>query len=322
MMKLFGNFEVVKFPEENMIFITHNGILLYYYSFNYQRWSKYQNSGNNRITVANYSYVTQAELTNAMKGVLPKKETDFLRLCPPDQLSAWDFLRLLHEDYSLLMADLSIRDAITRTLRESEFPHKTYEKLEQLLSNATETKQNTSQVLTEVKTLSLFLLGRDVFRREIGIIDGHNGSSYFWIHPVRVIDKKNTAALDSVAEMRSAEISIEEDDVARYLAPFFYQHFDETLPENEKRQDACGFEWNLEHNFFTQDSMMQILRDIRQTVAAMADGKQTDYTKKLELGADEIALVVDFYQRFLYRMEYMMKIGKEKGYNLISVMGP
>ena len=36
----------------------------------------------------------------------------------------------------------------------------------------------------------------------------------------------------------------------------------------------------------------------------------------------EVELVIDFYQRFLYRMEYMMKVGKEKGYNLISFMGP
>ena len=36
----------------------------------------------------------------------------------------------------------------------------------------------------------------------------------------------------------------------------------------------------------------------------------------------EVAHIVDFYQRFLYRMEYMMEVGKEKGYDLISVMGP
>lgn len=35
-----------------------------------------------------------------------------------------------------------------------------------------------------------------------------------------------------------------------------------------------------------------------------------------------IDILVDFYKRFLYRMEHMMKIGKEKGYNLISFMGP
>ena len=36
----------------------------------------------------------------------------------------------------------------------------------------------------------------------------------------------------------------------------------------------------------------------------------------------EVELVIDFYQRFLYRMEYIMKVGTEKGYNLISFMGP
>lgn len=36
----------------------------------------------------------------------------------------------------------------------------------------------------------------------------------------------------------------------------------------------------------------------------------------------EVELIIDFYQRFLYRMKYMMKVGKEKGYNLISFMGP
>lgn len=84
----------------------------------------------------------------------------------------------------------------------------------------------------------------------------------------------------------------------------------------------------------------------------MTSGRETEYTKKLkakrgtatyqllyakDLNEEEIAeynanrpteddtevgLVVDFYQRFPYRMEYMMKGGKEKGYNLISFMGP
>ena len=40
-----------------------------------------------------------------------------------------------------------------------------------------------------------------------------------------------------------------------------------------------------------------------------------------ELSADA-ALVIDFYRRFVYRMEYMLAIGAEKGYDLISFMGP
>lgn len=152
--------------------------------------------------------------------------------------------------------------------------------------------------------------------------------------------------------MRSVVISIEEDDVSQYLTPFLYQHFDEELEENKKRKDVSGFEWYLEHNFFTFDSMTQILKDIEDTVDALLSGRETEYTKKLkvkrgtatcqlvyaqDLNEEEIAeynanipteddteveLIVDFYQRFLYRMEYMMKVGKEKGYNLISFIGP
>ncbi len=36
----------------------------------------------------------------------------------------------------------------------------------------------------------------------------------------------------------------------------------------------------------------------------------------------EADLIIDFYRRFIYRMEYMMKVGKEKGYDLISFVGP
>ena len=36
----------------------------------------------------------------------------------------------------------------------------------------------------------------------------------------------------------------------------------------------------------------------------------------------EAELIIDFYQRFIYRMEYQIKVGKEKGYTYISFMGP
>jgi hypothetical protein len=158
--------------------------------------------------------------------------------------------------------------------------------------------------------------------------------------------------LDSVAEMRSIEISIEEGNVDQYLTPFLYKYFDEELEANKCRRDVSGFEWYLEHNFFTYDQMSHILKDIADTVDALISVKETEYTKKLKIkrGMEtyqllyaknlsddevteynanrpteddtEVALIVDFYQRFLYRMEYMMKVGKEKGYDLISFMGP
>ena len=101
--------------------------------------------------------------------------------------------------------------------------------------------------------------------------------------PVRIIDYENTASLDSVAEMRSVEISIEEGDVDQYLTPFLYEYFDEEIEANKNRKNVSGFEWYLEHNFFTFDQMMHILKDIADTVEALVSGKETEYTKKLKI---------------------------------------
>ncbi len=50
-----------------------------------------------------------------------------------------------------------------------------------------------------------------IYKKEIGIVDGHDSSSYFWIMPVRVIDPSDKDAFDNIAEMSSSEISIEEN---------------------------------------------------------------------------------------------------------------
>lgn len=351
-MKLFDKFEAVKFRQENLIFITHDGFLYYIYNPNYKHWRKHRNAGNDHLTVANYDEVTKAELTDAMNGVFPKSENDFMRLCNPSQLCIRDMLGLLREDYAKYMSDNTIYHTIHCFLLESDICHKSFEGIQKLLASAVTNHYDNAQVVSQIKELSLKIIGRDIFKREIGIVDGHDSSSYFWIMPVRIIDYEDTGALDSVAKMRSAEISIEEDDVSQYLTPFLYEYFDEELEANKQRKDVSGFEWYLEHNYFTFEQMVSILKDIVDTIEALASGKETEYTKKLklkrgtatyqllyakDLNAEEVAaynanrptedntevdLVIDFYQRFLYRMEYMLKVGKEKGYNLISFMGP
>ena len=351
-MKLFQKFEAVWFPEEDMIFITNDGFLYYIYNPESRSWRKHRNAGNDRLTVSNYPDVSRDELTNAMHGVFPKKETDFMRLCHPSQLCIRDMLNLLLEDYTKYLSDGAIYHTIHRLLLESDICYQSFERIRKLLDAATANHDDNSLVITQIKELSFKIIGRDIFKREIGIVDGHDCSSYFWIMPVRVIDDSDTDGIDNVAEMRSNEISIEEDDVAQYLTPFLYRYFDDELEANQKRSDASGFEWYLTHNYFTFDSMQQILKDIASTVDALISGREAEYTKELKikrgsetrqllyaknLSAKEVAeynanrpteddtetaLVVDFYQRFLYRMEYMLKVGKEKGYNLISFMGP
>lgn len=331
-----------------------------------QYWRKHRNAGNDHISVAKYPDVSKEELMDAMQGVFPKKETDFMRLCHPSQLCIRDMLDLLKEDHWNYMTDYSVYHTAHSFLLESDICHKSYLELKKLLDDAVALHQNNSQVLQRIKDLSFSIIGRDIFKKEIGIVDGHDGSSYFWIMPVRVVDYSNTNGIDNVAEMRSAEISIEEDDVAQYLTPFLDKHFDTELEANKKRVEGywiddegiehaspvSGFEWYLTHNFFTFDSMEEILKDIRDTIDALSSRKENEFTVKLrkkrgtatykllyakdlseeqikEYNANrpkeddtEVALLLDFYHRFAYRMEYMLKIGKEKGYNLISFMGP
>ena len=351
-MKLFDEFEAVKFYQENLIFVTHNGYLYYIYSPKHNRWRKHRNAGNDHLTVANYDDVSREELMDAMNGVFPKSETDFMRLCNPSQLWIRDMMDIIQEDYAAYMSDDEVYYAIHRLLLRSDICEKSYEEIHKLLAAQAANKSDNAQVLTQIKELALRLMGRDIFKKQIGIVDGHDSSSYFWIMPARVLDYEDSGALDSVAEMRSVEISIEEGNVDQYLTPFLYEYFDEEIDANKHRRDVSGFEWYLEHNFFTYDHMEHILKDIADTVDALVSGKETEYTKKLKikrsietyqllyaknLTSDEVAaynanrpteddteveLVVDFYQRFLYRMEYMMKVGKEKGYDLISFMGP
>lgn len=336
-MKLFGDYETVKFYEENLIFITRGGYIYYIYNPEYDRWQKYRNAGNDHITVHNYDDVSKEELIDAMKGKFPTKETDFMRLCDPSQLKSWDIFNLLKEDYPKYMADYLTQNTVDTFLQESRICYKSYLKLRNLFDDALSTHKDSEQVLSQIKELSLAVIGRDIYKDEIGIVDGHDSSSYFWIMPVRVIDYENTDSMDNVAEMRRAEISIEEYDVSQYLAPFLYRYFDGELEANKKRVDdhwidddkserftyTSNFEWYLTYNFYTFDSMERILSDIKDTIAALSSGQKNDYTAEIKRENDTpVELIIDFYRRFIYRMEYMMTVGKENGYDLISFMGP
>lgn len=370
-MKLFDKLEAVKFPEENLIFITRDKYLYYIYDSQRKFWRKHRHAGNESITVENYPNVTKEELMNALGGTFPTKESDFIRVCNPMQLNIRDMLYMLGEDYPRFMSDNEVYHIVRNLLQESDVRHKTYLKIRENFDNTATILHDNKQLIRELKELGVEIIGRDIFKKEIRIVDGHNSSSYFWIMPIRVIDFKNTNGLDSVASMRSVEISIEEDDVNQYLTPFLYKYFDDDLEANKRRIENYGiddegnyveeyvegFEWYLTHNFYTFESMKEILSDIRDTLEVLLSGGENEYTKKMrekrgwdtyqllyvkgfdneedlnkyikEYNANrpkedntEVELIVDFYQRFIYRMEYMMKVGEENGYNLISFMGP
>lgn len=351
-MKLFNAFEAVKFCEENLIFITNDGYLYYIYNCKSGYWRKHRNAGNDYLTVDNYPDVSKDELVNAMNGIYPNKETDFMRLCHPRQLCIRDMLDLFKEDYTRYFSDTHIYRLVHSFLLESDICFKSYLQLRKLFDDAIANKQDKGKLSNDIKELAYLTTGRDIYKKEIGIVDGHDSSSYFWIQPVRVIDYSDTNDMDNVAEMSIAEISIEEDDVAQYLIPFLYKYYDDELEANKNRRDASDFGWYLTYNFFTFDAVRNILEDIKDTIDALSTGRKTEYTEKLKIKRGtvthqllyaknlseeeikkyndnrpkeddtEIELIIDFYNRFIYRMEYMMKVGNEKGYNLISFMGP
>lgn len=334
-MKLFGELEAVKFPEEDLIFVTHSGYLYYIYNPKYKHWRKHRNAGSDYITVHKYQEVSKEELLEAMQGSFPGKETDFLRMCPPEQLNNWEMAALLTEDYGEYMSDSAILDGIYRFLEESGIRYKSFLGIRKILDSAAKLKKSHGQVFREVRELSLATVGRDIFKEEIGIVDGHDCSSYFWFMPVRVLDYANTDEIDNVAEMKSGEISIEQGDVSRYLMPFLHQHFDDELEANKRRMDSLcvdedeivaisGFAWYLTHNFYTFAAIEKMLQDISDTMEALSSGRETQYTAQIRpnINFKTPEPVIDFYRRFIYRMEYMIKVGKEKGYTLISIMGP
>ena len=365
-MKLFDDFEAVKFPQEEAILITQRGYLYYFYLHRRKYWERHKNAGNDYLTVSNYPDVSKEELAEAMGGKFPEKETDILRLIYPSQLNIADMMNLLEVDYSVYMADRTVNRFTWHFLRESTVCYKSYLRLKELFDNASADGLGPDQILIRIKELSLEIVGRDIYKREIGIVDGHDCSSYFWFMPSRVIDWSNTYEVDNTAEMSSAEISIEEDDVAQYLAPFLYRHFDGDLKANKCRihdqgtdddgnkyiNYITGFEWYLTENFYTHEAISRMLDDIRDTMDALSTGRETEYTAELKIKRGtatqeliyarnlteeqikqyndnrpktddtEADLVIDFYRRFLYRMEYMMKVGKEKGFDLICIMGP
>jgi len=181
---------------------------------------------------------------------------------------------------------------------------------------------------------------------EIEIVEGHDPSSYFCFQPVYVKNKDKIILDDDIKEL-DEEFSIEEGYVECFLWYFLNKHFDRENIYNKNRYE-CGmgyvtdFEWYITHNFFTYQSIKVMLQDI----SCCADRLETDYddpvlddlkkwfsifymcspdSEDYKSGNDQairkhIAVVIDFYRRFVKRLTLMMENNPEAF--LISIMGP
>lgn len=183
--------------------------------------------------------------------------------------------------------------------------------------------------------------------RQIPIVEGHDGSSYFWIMPVRHVEVSDDNWY-GIEECREQEISIEEDDIGEFLYFFLEKYFDPDYPYGQVRDRYCGsgFEWNLEYNIYTYETIRKMLDEIELCARlletdfdnpALTDFKkgfhsvtfdpdENRYQKRLtdeeeeHLIRDNIGIALDFYDRFVRRMRKMMQAADD--YELISFMGP
>lgn len=179
---------------------------------------------------------------------------------------------------------------------------------------------------------------------QIEIIEGHDPSSYFWFRPV-ILKGTGKILWNEIVELEE-EFSIEEDDVDCYLSYFLYKYFDENLTYNKRRYEygmgyINDFEWYLTHNFYTYDSLSEMVKEIEETAKLL----ETDYfnprldeikesypsvdicnqsgldNNQAEEGIPKhISIVIDFYYRFAKRIISMME--NNKSTTVISIMGP
>ncbi|MDE6593610.1 MAG: hypothetical protein K2K57_11190 [Oscillospiraceae bacterium] len=180
---------------------------------------------------------------------------------------------------------------------------------------------------------------------KIEIVEGHDPSSYFWFRPV-ILKESGKILWDEVIEAEE-EFSIEVEDVRCFLAYFFYKYFDKELTYNKRRYDdiegyISGFEWYLTYNFYTYDTLRDMIKEILETASLLEnepdDPRLEDIKKEFSIfymcSPDDpdyingdnsavrkhIHVVTDFYRRFAERLTAMMENNRDT--NIISVMGP
>lgn len=142
-------------------------------------------------------------------------------------------------------------------------------------------------------------------------------------------------------------ISIDDGDLDTFLYYFLNKYFDQNLDFNSYRffddyDYIEGFAWNLFHNFYTYDTMYDMLAEIDEvacmletdydnpaldevkkefSIYYMCDEEDEDYKKGNSAAIkDHIDVVIDFYRRFTERVRKMMADCPRA--NLISIDGP
>ena len=180
---------------------------------------------------------------------------------------------------------------------------------------------------------------------EIEIIEGHDPSSYFWFRPV-IVHNTEKVTWKATEELKE-EFSVEEGDVDCFLSYFLFKYFDSELVYNKNRFESGyffsgGFEWYLTHNYFTYDTLREMLSEMsrvsdlldrnfddpsldrvkeRYSIYYLCPQDSEDWITGNNAAIQKYShLITDFYKRFISRLTKMMD--NNTSTNLISIMGP
>ena len=173
---------------------------------------------------------------------------------------------------------------------------------------------------------------------QIEIQDRHNTSSYFWIEPATEQDSYEKGEF-GVKYASAARISIEEDYVYYYLTYFLVKNYKSDNHKICRSQNNESFEWNLEPNLYKYCDIKKILTKIKEICSILKenfeDTRLVEWKKysigtnfidekfkneRIEYIKSHINMIIDFYERFCFQIEQMMKHYPE--YECIDFMGP
>lgn len=166
---------------------------------------------------------------------------------------------------------------------------------------------------------------------QIPIVEGHDGGDYFWIMPVRPVERSEKY-WNGLQEHRVQEISVEEDFIGTFLACFLDKYFD----AGNQRDGLTEFDW-YGSNLYSYDTVRRMLDEIEHCAALLESDYDSPELNDLKEyfhdwgfrpggNADQntaeqarsfrkhIAGAADFYARFVRRMRAMMRAAPECEY--------
>lgn len=161
-----------------------------------------------------------------------------------------------------------------------------------------------------------------------------------WLVPAKTIHKFPTKEIKDIKETDLFILSFDWDTSYDYVSYFLDKHLNNDLKANVwthnrymKYQDEDFFNLVKDlkdvNNFFSINDMYEVTDDIRNTIKYLQDNNENDDIKELfkrtksnYLELDDFSLVKDqvifFLKDFIDRLEFMLKILKEKDIDLIG----